>query len=258
LSTSKIRYIQSAFSIAFPWLAEFLPYALLLIRHGAACLILGGRIISLTSVFVNCSLTGATIDLAGPFANLIVGLVALLAVRFTTRASSAVRLFYILAAAFNLLWFSLQLVFSAARRIDDWACAMHQLHVTEPARYGLIAIGALGYLLTVRAIATWMAAFAHPGARARTIVLSAWLTAGAIACATAAFDHNPGITLRHAIPQALVLSIGLLFVPARASKLSGSGPNAAPLGFSFVWVAAAFIMGTASILLLGPGFAIGL
>jgi hypothetical protein len=226
--------------------------------HGAACLMLGGRIISLTSVFVNCSLTGATIDLAGPFANLIVGLVALLTVRFTTRASSAVRLFYILAAAFNLLWFALQLVSSAARKIDDWASALHQVQVSEPVRYGMIAIGALGYLLTVRVIATCMAAFARPGARARTIVLSAWLTAGAIACATAALDHHPGITLRHAIPQAMVLSIGLLFVPARASKLSGSVPNAAPLSFSFVWVAAAFIVGTASIFLLGPGFAMGL
>jgi len=225
--------------------------------HGAACLMLGGRIISLTSVFVNCSLTGATIDLAGPFANLILGLVALLIVRITNRASSAVRLFYILAAAFNLLWFALQLVSSAARRIDDWAWAMHQFHVSEPVRYVLIVIGALGYLLTVRVIATYMTAFAHPGARARRIVLIAWFTAGAIACATAAFDHHPGITLRRAIPQAMVLSIGLLFVPARASKLSGSGQDAAPLGLSFVWAAAAFIVGTASILLLGPGFAIG-
>jgi hypothetical protein len=29
--------------------------------HGAACLGLGGRIISLSSIFVNCSLHGATI-----------------------------------------------------------------------------------------------------------------------------------------------------------------------------------------------------
>ena len=159
--------------------------------HGAACLMLGGRIISLTSVFVNCSLRGATIDLAGPFANLILGLVALLALRFTNRAGSAIRLLYILAAAFNLLWFALQLVSSAARRIDDWAWAMHQFHVSEPVRYGLIAIGALGYLLTIRVIATYMAAFAHPAARARTIVLTAWLTAGAIACATAALRPPP-------------------------------------------------------------------
>ena len=31
--------------------------------HGAACLGLGGRILSLSSIFVNCSLRGAAIDL---------------------------------------------------------------------------------------------------------------------------------------------------------------------------------------------------
>jgi hypothetical protein len=223
--------------------------------HGVACLVLGGRIIALTSVFVNCSLTGAAIDLAGPFANLIVGLIALLAMRFTIRASPAVRLLCILAAAFNLFWFALQLVSSAAGKIDDWAWPMHRFYVSEPVRYGLIATGALGYLLTVRGIAVFMAAFATPRARATKIVLSAWLTSGAIACATAAFDHNPGIALRRALLQSMVLSIGLLMVPARASQLSGSGPNAAPIGFSFAWTAAAFVVGTASILLLGPGFA---
>ena len=158
--------------------------------HGAACLALGGRIISLSSIFVNCSLRGAAIDLAGPFANLVLGLVAMLAARMATRASSATRLFYILVAAFNLLWFALQLVFSAATRTDDWAWAMHQFQVAEPIRYGMIAVGALAYLLSVRAIAAQMAPFAHPPARARTIVLSAWLTAGGLACATAALDHN--------------------------------------------------------------------
>jgi hypothetical protein len=226
--------------------------------HGATCLMLGGRIILLTSVFVNCSLRGATIDIVGPLANLVVGLVALLTLHFKTRASSAVRLCCILMAAFNLLWFALQLVSSAARRIDDWAWAMHEFHVSEPIRYGLIAVGALSYLLTVRVIATCMVAFAHPRARARTIVLTAWLTAGVIACATAAFDHNPRITLLRAIPQALVLSIGILFVPRRASKLSASVPNAEPIHFSFVRATAAFVVGIASILLLGPGFAIAL
>ena len=111
--------------------------------HGAACLALGGQIVSLSSTYVNCSLRGASIDLAGPLANLMIGLVAMLAVRLATHAPSATRLFYILVAAFNLLWFALQLAFSAATRTDDWAWAMHQSHATEPIRYGMIAVGAL-------------------------------------------------------------------------------------------------------------------
>ena len=106
--------------------------------HGTACLALGGRIRSLSSIFVDCSLTGSAIDLAGPFANLVVGLgavlccavlccavlcCAVLCIRIVHRTSIAMRLFFILVAAFNLLWFGLQLVFSAATRTDDWAWA---------------------------------------------------------------------------------------------------------------------------------------
>jgi len=227
--------------------------------HGAVCLALGGRIISLSSVFVNCSLRGAAIDLAGPFVNLVLGLVAMLAARVAIRASAATRLFYILVAAFNLLWFALQLVFSAATRTDDWAWAMHQVQVPEPVRYGMIAVGALAYLLTVRVIATQMSPFAHPPARARTIVLTTWLTAGAIACATAAFDHNAvAAILRHAAPQSFVLSSGLLFVPGKAARSSSIGEAAAALVFSVPWAAAAAIVGAGSILLLGPGVAIAI
>jgi hypothetical protein len=226
--------------------------------HGAVCLALGGQIISLSSNYVNCSLRGAPIDLGGPLANLVVGLVAMLAARLASHASSATRLFYILVAAFNLLWFALQLAFSAATRTDDWAWAMHQYHVTEPIRYGMIAIGALAYILTVRASAVQMAPFAHPRTRARTITLTAWLTAGAIACATAAFDHNAGATLlRRVVEQSLGLSIGLLFVPARAARTAFPEGVEAVLTFSIPWAVAAAIVGALSILLLGPGIAIG-
>src|SRR5436309_2789518 len=78
--------------------------------HGGACFALGGRINSLSSIFVDCSLTGTAIDLAGPFANLALGLLALLAMRFARPTSASARLFLILVAAFNLFWFELQLL----------------------------------------------------------------------------------------------------------------------------------------------------
>jgi hypothetical protein len=227
--------------------------------HGAACLGLGGRIISPSSIFVNCSLHGSTIDLAGPCANLVLGLVALLGAHCASSASSTTRLFYILVAAFNLLWFSLQLAFSAATRTDDWAWPIHEFHLTGPVRYGMIAVGALAYLLTIRAIAAQMAPLANPLTRARAIVFTAWLTAGALACATAAFDHHAVAAIwRHAAPQSFVLSLGLLFVPARAAASPSASGRAATIVFSVPWVVAAAIVAAASILFLGPGVAIAL
>ena len=223
--------------------------------HGAACLALGGRIRSLSSIFVDCSLTGSAIDLAGPLANLVVGLVAVLCIRTVHRTSTATRLFFILMAAFNLLWFGLQLVFSAATGTDDWAWAMQEFHIGVPVRYAMVAIGAILYVLTVRFIGSQMAPFAYPRTRARTIVATTWLTAGAIACATAAFDHNAAAAImRHAAPQSLLLSIGLLFTPARAERLSSPDIAATTLARSVPWMVIAISIGAASMVFLGPGF----
>ena len=224
--------------------------------HGVACLALGGQIRSLSSIFVSCSLTGAAIDLAGPFANLVVGLVALLASHFTPRAR-ATRLFLVLAAAFNLFWFGLQLSFSAATRTDDWAWAIEYFHIPEALRYSLVAVGALAYVFSVRVISVAMIRFAHPPGRAMIIVVTAWITAGAIACATAAFDHHPAAAiLRHAAPQSLLSSVGLLFVPARAARLPFTEGSYADMGISVPWIVAAVVIGAISIVYLGSGIAI--
>jgi hypothetical protein len=227
--------------------------------HGAACLAFGGQIISLSSTYVRCSLYGSAIDLAGPFANLVIGLVAMLAAHMVTRASPPTRLLYILVSAFNLLWFALQLAFSAATNTDDWAWAMHHFRGAQLLRYCMVAVGALGYLLAVRVIAIQMAPFAHPRARSWKIALTAWLSAGAIACATAAFDHNAGATLfRHVLEQSLGLSVGLLFVPTRAARVASPDSVQNVLTFSIPWAVTAAIVGAASILFLGPGVAIAI
>ena len=220
--------------------------------HGAACLALGGRIVSLSSIFVNCTVHGSAIDLAGPFANLAVGLAAL-ALAHRRSAISSARLFFALTAGFNLFWFALQLLFSAATRTDDFAWPMAAFHVSEPLRYGLIALGGLLYVLSVGAVAGPMAGYARPRARARRIVVVAWLTAGVFACATALFDHHPAAAiLHHAAPQSLILPIGLLFLPQAAPRTSTAVSPA--IGFSARWIAAAGIVAAASMVLLGPGF----
>ena len=90
--------------------------------HAGACLARGGRVISLSSVLVVCSTPGTAFAIAGPMANLVVGLLALLAARFATRARpSPAKMFWTLAAGFNLLWFAGQLMFNVATRTDDWA-----------------------------------------------------------------------------------------------------------------------------------------
>jgi hypothetical protein len=226
--------------------------------HGGACLALGGSVLSLSSVFVDCTLRGTAIDLAGPFMNLALGILALLVLRLAPRASAATRLFWILVAAFNLFWFAMQLVFSVVTRTDDWAWAMLDFHVGAPGRYTAIVLGIALYLLTARLVAAPLAAYAKPRTRATRIVLIALGSALLLAVTTAVFDHHtPHALLRSAIPQAILLPVGLLFVPERAAALAPPSHVAAPLGFSLSWLMGAGLVAVASIGLLGPGFAIG-
>ncbi len=225
--------------------------------HGAACLAGGGRIVSLSSIFVDCTVIGTAIDLSGPLANLLLGLCALVAVRALKRASAAAQLFCILVAAFNLLWFAMQLVFSTATGTDDWAWALHEFHVTGVLRAALIIIGVLAYLATVRITAAELLTYARPRARVSMIIWIVWLTAGALACATAALDqHTLVALLRHAAPQSLLNSIGLLFVPGLAAKRASSSGARPALDLAISWIVAALIVGAASILFLGPGIAV--
>jgi len=225
--------------------------------HAGACLALGGSVISLSSVLVNCSTPSAAFAVAGPMANLVLGLVALLAARFASRASpSSARLFWILVAAFNLLWFAGQLMFSVAARTDDWYWAMRPFHIGASVRLGMIVLGAVVYLLAIRAAASELAPYARPRARAGRIVLIVWLVAGVTACAMAAFDHDALAALWQALPQSLALPIGLLWVPRRAARWELSGEPAPVLAFSVPWTVAAALVGVASVLSLGPGVAI--
>ena len=228
--------------------------------HGGACLALRGQVESLSSVHVKCSVTGSAVDLAGPVANLIVGVGTLLGAHFSSsRRLVATHLFCTLAAAFNLFWFGMQLVYSAATKTDDWAWAIQQYHVAEPVRYMMIVLGVALYTFAVRAVGHQLAPFAQPLVRARVIAVTAWGTAGGIAILTAALDHNASsVMLRGAVPQSLLLHIGLLSAPARAARSSPSDGASSYLDVSIPWIVTAVIVGGLSVACLGPGVAVAI
>lgn len=224
--------------------------------HGLACLLSGGQIERLSSIVVQCSCKSAPIDLAGPFANLVLGSGALVAVRVMPHALSPARLFWLLTAAFNLFFFAGQMVFDLALKTDDWAWPIQQYKVPDPLRYALLLAGCVGYLLTVRQLTAGLASFAAPQGRVRALVYTAWITAGLIACSTALLDMRPAHAIvYYAAPQSMALSLGLLLVPAPAARHALLVQAAAPIRFSFPWVIGAVATAAASLLFLGPGIA---
>ena len=218
--------------------------------HAAACVVFGGRLQSLTSTHVACTVTGSAVDLAGPAANLIVGVGAWLLAIPVRRP--VVRLFLLLCAGFNLFWLEGQLIFSAATHQDDWAQLIQMLKPQEAMRWGLVLFGASAYLLTVRALGMALRSYASPGpARLRRLMAIAYVAGGIAALATGLRD--PGgvhALIYQAGPQALILPIGILFVRSKST------PSAAdPIRFSREWVILAGLLLAASMIWLGPGIA---
>jgi hypothetical protein len=226
--------------------------------HGLMCRLQGGQIELLSSVFVRCSRTALLIDLAGPIANLVLGALAALVLRATRRMSVSTELFYILLAGFNLMWFSIQLVFCVLTDSDDWTWLLHAFNGAPAVRFLLAAAGVLIYMMAARYLRTRMARFARPPGRARLIVVAAWLSAGAIACATAVFDPNgPGAVWHKALPQSLLLSFGLLSLPGRGRQIVPPADGCPAIGVSWGWIAVAVLLSVLSMVLLGPGVVLG-
>lgn len=232
--------------------ADLIHHAL---GHGVMCWAQGGQIKLLSSVVLVCSRTGVAIDVAGPLANLACGALAVLGLRRSRALSAPAELFWTLFAAFNLMWFAGQLFFNAMTVTDDWEWMLHALGDPPLLRYGLIAAGATLYVLTTRQVGSRLAAFAQPPARIWLLVGTAWLTAGALAAATAAFDrHGLAQLWRHALPQSLLLPAGLLLVPRHALQTAGPAAQArAALCASWGWLVTAAVAGLLSVALLGRG-----
>lgn len=226
--------------------------------HGAACLSAGGKITALSSIFVDCTLKSAPIDLAGPLANSLVGAVMLIAAILGRRVwSRPTHLFLLLAAAFNLFWATLQMIFSVATRTDDWAWPIHYYGAPDLARYGLIVLGIAGYWLIKKTIGARLDFSSRH--RARLIVITAWLAGGAIACLTAAFDRHPFAAIfTRAAPQSLLLSIGIPFLPTALLPSSTPEGGNAVIDRSWYWIGAATLASALSVVFLGPGFAVSL
>src|SRR5512142_867878 len=189
--------------------------------HGAACLALDGEVRSLSSVFVDCSVTGADVDLSGPAANFVVGMAAALLAMVCARRARLAAFFLLLTAAFNLYWLTLQLVVSVATDSDDWAWPLHVFQAGSALRWALAIAGAASYHLITRFVGKRLGL--RDRQEARCVVLSAWLAAGAVACMTAAFATAPFSTIANALPQSLGLAIGLLFTPAVSAR-QAQGP----------------------------------
>ena len=218
------------------------------IGHGGMCLVLGGRITLLTSVYFRCTNGGPLTDAAGPLMNLIVGVVCWLLARSRPLASLS-RLFFVLAMAFNLFWGSGYFIFSAVSNTGDWAFVLRDLSL-QPLWLWRLLMGVLGlvlYVVSARVVATYLT----PG----TPLVWPYLVAGAVSCVAALFFIGPVLpALRDAARESLGSNVGLLVLAYLGLKQAYSSPPQSFVAFSKRWLIFSALVTILFFLVLGRGY----
>jgi hypothetical protein len=194
--------------------------------HGGACLALGGRIQLLTSSLFRCDRASPLIDAAGPLANLLLGLAALILRSRIAVRHAAARLFLVLVTAFSLFWEGGYLVQAMLTRNGDSYFAARDL-LGAPSlgwRIGLAAVGVAIYAGAVVVTARALVSLWPDRARARRAARTAWLVAlaGATLAALLYQGPNAGRNLHDAVMEIGLAAAPLLLIPG--------GPRGAPAG----------------------------
>lgn len=174
--------------------------------HGLSCLLTGGSIKLLTSVYFKCVPAPPFVDAAGPLMNLLVALAAYLAI-VSRKLSLASNAMLALIVAFNAFWGSGYFVYSAAFNTGDLAYVLRDLNA-QPRAIWRIAMGLAGiiiYITSLRYVAKFL-----PRGRA---LFAAYVASGVTACLSVACYSGPLVpALREAILESLVASAGLVYL----------------------------------------------
>ncbi len=215
--------------------------------HGLGCVIDGGRITLLTSIWFRCHGGNTLTDAGEPIASLVGGLAAfaLLPAARTNRIS---RLTLVLFGAFSVFWFAGQLIDHAVINRDDWAIIARRNH--SPAVWRPISIG-LGIAVYAGGIALTTAALRQKDAPRPSAVALAY-AAGAASAVLAGLMWQP-MPLSSALEKFLTLGIAPLGLLIAARRARSDPANTAPILGTWAWIAVTTMVFVIFLLVQGRG-----
>ncbi len=229
------------------------------IGHGTACLISGGRITQLTSVYFSCSVGNIWIPASGPIGNLATGTFSWLVLALLARQATRLRLFLVLLMAFSLFWAAGYLLYSVVFGEGDYAFAARRAFgaLSPGVRIGGVAAGAGLYAIAIRMTVATSQIYARVDRdggeqRPRSLLRLSWI-AGSAASSLAALAYAPD---RLGASQQASLEIGVASLPLLgfANRPRHAGDNQPPaLSRSFGWILAAFLLYATFVATLGRG-----
>ena len=225
--------------------------------HGTACMVLGVRMLRLSTIGLQTATSSRLVASAGAIANVIAGALTV-SILARGRGFSIVRYFVWLFGFVNLMNGTGYLMASALTNSGDWAVVINRL---EPALGWRVAMGLVG-------LATFMTSVFWAGS-----VMRAWVAAGEVAPAdvphltgppyfaggllfvlASLFNPvGPAMILASGIAASFGLTFGLLIVMRDSFSAPAGQPVPQPLPLSWGWVGLGLGAAAVFVGVLGPG-----
>jgi hypothetical protein len=223
--------------------------------HGSACLLLHGHISLLTSSLFRCDVRSDWIDPAGPAGNLLMGTLALVALRFVPARPMSLRLFLLLVTAFSYFWEGGYLMRAMHRQDGDLYFFARFLlgDVTVLQRWVGAAVGLALFVLAARLTSRALLRLWPQASVARGVARTAWLaaTAGAALAALAYTGHGWG-DFTDSVMEIGLASFPLLLIPFGRGQAAETAPSVA-LKRSSTTIALAAVIYAVFVATLGRG-----
>ena len=232
------------------------------VGHGGACLAVGGRIIVISTVHMECSLDHRLVTAGGTLVNVVAGALFFLLGRLTSRSHPHLKYFCWLSMTINLFSAAGYFGFSGIAGIGDWAHFIEGFGPELPWRIGLTLLGIVTYTLAVYASLFELRPIigSDPAERIRRappLLRIPYFTGGTLSCIAGAFNPAGAILiLISAAASTFGGTSGLLWMD---QLLKGPGippgPPAEPVSIDrkWSWIAAAVFLAPVYISWIGPG-----
>jgi hypothetical protein len=221
--------------------------------HGGGCVAAGGKIVSVSTTFEECTIRSRIVDGAGPAGGILVAMLVWLWARFLPPRSPATHMFLCFVFAFAAFWNFGYLIKSGLTNQGDWAFVIADWQPPFFWRAAITVTGVVLYALSVRALAALLKRDldASQGEMPIMICLTAYIAAIVTACLAASLDpRGPSTILSDALPS----SLGALGLPLAGWALQRRIPDARlAIAPSRAWIAGGAIAGAAFVSILGPG-----
>jgi hypothetical protein len=210
--------------------------------HALTAWLSGAQAITISTVALQSDISTRWISASGTLVNIIAGAVLWSALR-SRRLQPATRYFLALAMAGNLFTGTGYFLFSGILNFGDWAAVIRGLEPHVAWRLGLIVVGVLSYVGSMRLAARELQPFMRPEpGRLRRLCFTPYITDGVLAGVAGLLNPLGAFyVIASALPSTLGANAALLALPSTMRGLPVPDRAVETIERKPTWIAAAVV-----------------